>query len=256
MKTNRMQETKPKKQTILFIHGAWHGSWCWDKWQQYFSDRGYNAIAVDLRGHGSKTGSYKRARLANYISDVEMFLKQFDEPPILIGHSLGCKVIQHLLSKQDYPSAVMLAPIPEAKLFRRSFVRLITLYPWIFIQSVVTRNMKPWVSNKKSDKLFFSDELDKVTAQKYLNKMQGESFNIFLIDILFKATPKRYQTPMLLVAPEHDAFFLVKEQRKMAVLLTADFMIAYDSGHDVMLDVSEEVTVNSINSWITSVRKD
>lgn len=245
-----MVDKETKKQTIVFVHGAWHGAWCWDTWQQYFNEQGYNAIAVDLRGHGSKSGSYKRARMVDYVEDVEIFLKQFEEPPILIGHSMGCKIVQHIISKAVYPSAVLVAPVPSAKQFRRVFVRQMVSHPRILLRSLATRNMKAWVSSRKSAELFFSDKLEREAALTYLGKMQGESFDLFLIDILFKSEANNQGTPLLLVAPEYDAFFSVDKQRQTAQNLGADFMIAYDSGHDVMLDVPEAIAANSIGSWI------
>jgi pimeloyl-ACP methyl ester carboxylesterase len=41
---------------LVFVHGAWHGAWCWDEhFLDYFADRGYRALAVSLRGHGNST---------------------------------------------------------------------------------------------------------------------------------------------------------------------------------------------------------
>ena len=38
---------------LLFVHGAWHASWCWDEhFLDFFADKGYRAVALSLRGHG------------------------------------------------------------------------------------------------------------------------------------------------------------------------------------------------------------
>src|SRR5262245_57894474 len=34
--------------TLLFVHGAWHGSWCWEPVRQILSERGWTTAAVDL----------------------------------------------------------------------------------------------------------------------------------------------------------------------------------------------------------------
>jgi hypothetical protein len=31
---------KPATTKILFIHGAWHGAWCWDIFVKYFASEG------------------------------------------------------------------------------------------------------------------------------------------------------------------------------------------------------------------------
>jgi pimeloyl-ACP methyl ester carboxylesterase len=36
--------------TFVFVHGAWHGSWCWAKIVFRLQRAGHNAIVVDLPG--------------------------------------------------------------------------------------------------------------------------------------------------------------------------------------------------------------
>ena len=38
--------------TFVFVHGAWHGGWCWSEVVRLLAERGYPAIALDLPGHG------------------------------------------------------------------------------------------------------------------------------------------------------------------------------------------------------------
>jgi pimeloyl-ACP methyl ester carboxylesterase len=40
---------------LLFVHGGYHGAWCWDEhFLDHFADRGFRAVADwrrDLQGH-------------------------------------------------------------------------------------------------------------------------------------------------------------------------------------------------------------
>jgi pimeloyl-ACP methyl ester carboxylesterase len=38
--------------TFVFVHGAWHGGWCWSEVVRLLSERGHRAVALDLPGHG------------------------------------------------------------------------------------------------------------------------------------------------------------------------------------------------------------
>ncbi len=38
--------------TYVLIHGAWHGSWCWDKVVPLLKKKGHKVEAPDLPGHG------------------------------------------------------------------------------------------------------------------------------------------------------------------------------------------------------------
>lgn len=37
--------------TIVLVHGAWHGAWCWAPVQAELSARGLASVAIDLPGH-------------------------------------------------------------------------------------------------------------------------------------------------------------------------------------------------------------
>lgn len=50
----------PKSETeILFLHGMWHGAWCWQQWQEILAENGWKSRAISLPGHGD---SKKRDR--------------------------------------------------------------------------------------------------------------------------------------------------------------------------------------------------
>jgi pimeloyl-ACP methyl ester carboxylesterase len=34
--------------TLLFVHGAWHGPWCWEPVRKLLEERGWTTVAVDL----------------------------------------------------------------------------------------------------------------------------------------------------------------------------------------------------------------
>jgi pimeloyl-ACP methyl ester carboxylesterase len=44
-----------KKSPFLFLHGAWHGSWCWEPITRALSAAGHPTLAIDLPGHGLRS---------------------------------------------------------------------------------------------------------------------------------------------------------------------------------------------------------
>ena len=58
---------------VLFVHGAWHGAWCWDEgFLDFFAARGFTAHALSLRNHGASdsAGSLRFRRISEYVDDV------------------------------------------------------------------------------------------------------------------------------------------------------------------------------------------
>jgi pimeloyl-ACP methyl ester carboxylesterase len=69
--------------SILLIHGAWHGAWCWDPVRAHLAE----AAAIDLpsnHGGGGFTGDVAAVRSA---------LDHMQAPVTLVGHSYGGAVI-------------------------------------------------------------------------------------------------------------------------------------------------------------------
>ena len=77
--------------TIVLVHGAWHGAWCWKLVLERLKSAGANAIAVDLPGHGGDPGP-----LGDLHADAARVTEVLDElagPVLLVGHSYGGAVI-------------------------------------------------------------------------------------------------------------------------------------------------------------------
>ena len=100
---------------LLFVHGAFSGAWLWDEhYLRWFAERGWEAHALSLRGHGGSEGAdlVRFARLRDYVADVEQVLAEMPTPPVLIGHSLGGMIVQKLLHRHAVPAAVLMASAP------------------------------------------------------------------------------------------------------------------------------------------------
>ena len=104
-----------RKPPLLFVHGGYSDSWCWDAFfLPWFARQGYAAHAVSLRGHGGSAGAEMLfiAGLDDYAADVERAVAQLPSPPVLIGHSMGAAVVERLLV--DAPGARRGAARPGA----------------------------------------------------------------------------------------------------------------------------------------------
>jgi pimeloyl-ACP methyl ester carboxylesterase len=78
---------------VVFVHGFGCARSDWDSQVEYFSPR-YQTIAVDLRGHGNSPGSAADCSIERYGADVAEVMRALVLPPaILVGHSMGCRVV-------------------------------------------------------------------------------------------------------------------------------------------------------------------
>ena len=102
---------------VILVHGAWHGVWCWQgNFLDFFAANGFETTAVDLRGHGGSEPqkAMRWNRISDYVDDVLSVVEGFEQPPIVIGHSMGGFVCQHLMARTNHLSGVgLLASVPH-----------------------------------------------------------------------------------------------------------------------------------------------
>lgn len=69
--------------TMLLVHGAWHGSWCWDRLRAALGATGWSTRTVDLPSAGRDCGVHEDAQA---ILDE---LGRIDGPVVVVAHSYG-----------------------------------------------------------------------------------------------------------------------------------------------------------------------
>jgi pimeloyl-ACP methyl ester carboxylesterase len=101
---------EPADPPVLLLHGGGQTRHAWKGTAAVLAQRGYHALALDLRGHGdsgwSPDGSYVIDRFA---SDVREVAASFGRKPILIGASLGG--IASLIAAGEAPQPIAMAVV-------------------------------------------------------------------------------------------------------------------------------------------------
>jgi pimeloyl-ACP methyl ester carboxylesterase len=94
------------------VHGAFCGGWIFDQFRRPFEAAGHEVLALDLPGHepGARPGAVTGLSMSDYARAVVQACAAFDEPPILVGHSLGGLVVQLAAAKLRPAALVLLAP--------------------------------------------------------------------------------------------------------------------------------------------------
>ena len=241
-----------QKETIVFVHGAWHGKWCWDKYfRPAFIQRGYEVITFDLPGHDrpGKIPGMNRYRIRDYVMALEEIVSGLESAPVIIGHSMGGLVVQKFLERNTCKKVVLLASVP----------------PFGVINSVLRYLKKPFAypallgfdlyklvnSPTKSREAFFSPTLSENDLQEYTEQLCSESFLAF-VDMIFPRIKMKYHRaiPLLVVGAKNDTIFLENEVRSTAQFYQAPLLLFEDMAHDMMLDVGQEKVSQAIMYWL------
>jgi pimeloyl-ACP methyl ester carboxylesterase len=239
---------------LLFVHGAWHAAWCWDvHFLDYFAAAGFASHAVSLRGHGASEGHdrLRWTRIAEYVEDVAQTAKEFSSPPVVIGHSMGGRVIQKYLEKYDAPAAVLLSSVPPCGVLAAT-LRIARRHPWIFTKINLTLSLYPLVANAElAREAFFSEGLAENTAQAYAKQLQDESYLSYLDMMLFHL-PKAelIKTPVLVLGGARDKIFMPGEFAATARAFKTQPEIFPETAHDMMLEPRWQDVADRIVRWL------
>ena len=174
---------------LLFVHGGWHGAWCWDDhFLDFFADAGYRAVAVSLRRHGTSptTKPVRRVSMADYIDDVRVTAENLGGRPVLIGHSLGGFVVQRYLENHRAPAAVLLGSVPPQGV-RGLAVRVWRRHPLISIRAFAGGTLLEFIGTPAltRDYLLCADTPE-ITVESRMTRAHPGSIRASAVDPMFR----------------------------------------------------------------------
>ena len=240
---------------LLFVHGAWHGAWCWENFLPYFAKHGYEAHALSLRGHANSEGrnGIRWYSTSNYLADLSQVATSMSTPPVLIGHSMGGYIVQKYLETHNVPAGVLLASIPTVGIIGM-ILRMLRRHPVSTLRAMLSLNAWYFVSTPALAKdYFFSDDYPEEKFLEYYARIQTESFRMALEAALLRLPhPRRVRTPLLVMGAEKDRVFSVSEQRRTARAYRTEAVIYPNMAHDMMLEPGWGAVADEILEWLNS----
>ena len=244
----------PHSTPLLFIHGMFHGAWCWDvHFLDYFARHGFAAYAVNLRGHGTSEGGDKLrwTRIADFVDDVDAAVRRLPRSPVLIGHSLGGFVVQKYLEDHDAAAGVLLSSPPPSGMLRPA-LRIMRRRPMIFARINLTLDMAPMVASPElAREAFFSADFPEEELRTYWKLMQNESY-MALLDMvaLNLPRPEKVRTPMLVMGAARDSMLKPAEIEATARAYGTQAEIIPDVAHNSMLETRWEAVASRMLVWL------
>jgi len=108
-------ERRSRKPPLLLIHGALGGSWLWTDFAAFLAERGWEAHAMNLRGHfTSDVAELAETSMRDYADDVGIAMRHLGRPAVLIGWGIGALAALMYAERHPVLGLVLLAPSPPA----------------------------------------------------------------------------------------------------------------------------------------------
>jgi len=242
---------------LLFIHGAWHGAWCWDRgFLDFFAARGWDSYALSLRNHGNSAdaGRLRWIRHRAFVADISSVVSEFERPPVLIGHSMGGYLVQKYMEENEVTGAVLMASVPTSGTLGAS-LRFARRHGLQFLKLLVTMSLWPVVATPAlAREYLLAQDTPEGAAIEIHEMLQNESFLTYL-DMIGLALPKPAKTgaPVMVCAGSEDALFTVREAQKTAVAYGVEALIFDGFPHDIMLHPDWENAARPIARWLENI---
>jgi pimeloyl-ACP methyl ester carboxylesterase len=140
--------------TVVFVHGMFVTSACWARWEERFRARGWKTLAPAWPEHEPPAAAQRakhpnaalaKLELADLVEHYKKIVAALDEPPVLIGHSMGGLIVQLLLQAELGAAGVAIDSAPPKGVISLA---------WSFLKSNWPA-VNPFASN---DKPIYLDE--------------------------------------------------------------------------------------------------
>jgi pimeloyl-ACP methyl ester carboxylesterase len=252
-------EAQPEEQAsgapLLFLHGAFAGAWTWAEiFMPLFARRGRRVAAISLRGHGGSEGhaDLRMATLADYVADARRAFAEFDEPPVVIGHSLGGLLGQMLIGQEEMRGLALLASLPPEGLMLES-PRLALTDPLIWVEAFLGSLADAHLPiDAAAHQILFSEGLPRERVIRYSSRMTPEAPRVLAEAHLPRPMPSAllYGMPTLVVGGVNDRLVLRSSTLRTAVYHGATHRMAAGMGHFMMLDIGAEEIARLVLDWL------
>ncbi len=251
--TNNPKNIDVQKPSFLFIHGMWHGAWCWEPYfLPYFEKHELKAYALSLSNHSNsaKRKPFNLLRISDYVKDIKQVIDGINEKLIIVGHSMGGFVLQKYLEKNDATGAVLMASVPPFGIWNGTLF-VLKNFTGAFLKANVTFNLKHIVNSRsKYKRILCSDNYADEKIEKYLEKTDTESYLAY-IDMLGLnlVNVKKIKTPLLILGGGKDSAISKKSVIKTAEKYKTEAVIFEKIPHMMMLSPDFNQVADRIIKW-------
>ncbi|MCF8092567.1 MAG: lysophospholipase [Desulfotignum sp.] len=240
---------------LLFVHGAWHGAWCWEPLMDYLAEKGFTSYAFDLPGHGKrKSEGVVGLGIMDYVAEVESVLGELAlDKPILIGHSMGGLIVQKFLEKNEELglASVIITPCPAMGSSLWLPIKYFLRQPIAGITATLGR--KTSIRNQKMCERLFFDDISSEKLDAHFERLCLESSRAIRQMVLpgFKLKANQItSTPVAVVAAGRDYFFEFERLQSWAKKYRYDFLAFPEAAHNLLSEPERFGFGKTIYKWL------
>ncbi|MEO0563030.1 MAG: alpha/beta fold hydrolase [Chloroflexota bacterium] len=210
--------------TVVFVHGLFMSCNSWQHWVTYFERQGYSAQAIAWPGRDKSVKQLLaehpnpevgQQTFAAMIEHHEQVIRSLDEPPIIIGHSLGGLVTQLMLNRGLGAAGIAIDSAPPKGVISTEWSFIKSAWPLVNPFNPASR---PYLMPFEGFQYAFANGMPLDEQKRAYEQVVPESIRLARGSLTADAAIdfKRQHTPLLMIAGEIDHIIPASLVRKNA----------------------------------------
>ena len=242
---------------IVMVHGAFCGGWCFDTFRAPFEAAGFEVAAPDLRGHAAEapSGAVIGVSMSDYAADIARFCDGLDEPPVLLGHSMGGLVAQLAARRAKVRALVLLAPSPPWGVMGSSMEEAATAVGVQFAGLFSTGALEP---DRGLMRTYSLDRMPKAEREAAVARLRPESamavretLNWWLDPFMTTSVgPGAIPAPSLVICGQGDVVHSAATGKAVAERIGAAFQVMPGMSHWLVGEPGWETVAATALKWL------
>lgn len=234
---------------MLLVHGMHAGSWYLRSWLYAAAQAGWDAWALNLRGHhGSRpVRDLGRVSVLDYVEDVHDCLRTLREG-VVIGHSMGGLVAQKVAEGGRVRAAVFVTSAPPKG------IRAVT-WPVLWRMPRYAASImasQPFAIGREDAAALLGNRLSpalEAWAYPQLVPESGRAAREMALGSI-AVDPAGIRCPTLVLGTEDDRITPASVQRKIAERYGSKYLEGHGHGHLPMLEAGGEALFAQVLEWL------
>ena len=248
-----LPERRSRRKPLLLLHGELGGSWLWHRFQGYFAPRGWEAHALNLRGHyWSDKADFATVDFGTYVDDALAAADLLSRPPIVIGHGMGGLLALRVAQERPVAGIVLLASALPAALLPPPPAHMVRLLPREYRRELIGWDGPVDAIQRQSPDLTLAD----VARIQHLMGIESGAARRQMLEGVNIDLDQLPQVPRLVIGAGLDRAFPAEEGERLAEWLGAEHVVFGAHSHYglVIGETSYEQVADTVRTFIETNR--
>ncbi len=247
-----------KDKKLLFVHSSGHGSWMWKNFLSYFAEQGYDAWALNLRGHhlSGPVEDWGNVGVSEYLEDIDHGVKTAGGNVVLVGHSMSGLLILKYAESHQVAGLIVSQSGPPKSMMQKRGIELKGGMPGKGQRKVTEKAILPMKDREKVKAILFDKgNVDEESIDLVLEMIGEESVRATGEIMQMELAPENIASPVFILGFDASKIGLevpVDLNKVLAEELKArDYKVIEPGGHNYMLEKNWQEFAQQFKKWIS-----